>query len=82
MIPTTKDFENDIIQRQNDARLQGVSTLQVNALEEHKRMGFNPLNHRMPSVCQAMRNLMTRRDEIIYSPRKGKGTRLTILYHL
>jgi len=79
---TTKDVENDIIQMQNERREQGISTLQVNALVEHKKMGYDPQNHRIPVVCQAMYNLKTRRDEIIYSPPKGKGTRLTILYHL
>ena len=82
MIPTTKDSENEIIKMQNDAREIGLERLQINALELHKRVGYDPNNHRMPVICQAMYNLMTRRDEIIYSPPKGKGTRLTILYHL
>ena len=82
MIPTTKDSENEIIKMQNDAREIGLERLQINALELHKRVGYDPHNHRMPVICQAMYNLMTRRDEIIYSPPKGKGTRLTILYHL
>ena len=82
MIPTTKDSENEIIKMQNDAREKGLERLQINALELHKKVGYYPNNHRMPVICQAMYNLMTRRDEIIYSPPKGKGTRLTILYHL
>ena len=82
MIPTTKDSENEIIKMQNDAREKGLEGLQINALKLHKRVGYDPHNHRMPVICQAMYNLMTRRDELIYSPPKGKGTRLTILYHL
>jgi len=83
MKPKTHDFENEIIKKQNDARQQGLSTIQINALELHKDVGgYESHNHRMAAVCSAMHNLMTKRDEIIYSPLKGKGSRLTIQYRL
>jgi len=82
MIPKLADFENEIIKMQNDSRNQGLGEIQINALELHKRVDYDPKDHRMPLACQAMYNLMTKRDEIIYSPPKGKGTKLTILYHL
>jgi len=82
MKPKTKDFENEIIKRINEARTKGISTIQINSLELHKSVGgYVQHNHHMPQACGAMYNLMTKRDEIIESPPKGKGARLTILYH-
>jgi len=82
MIPRKEDFENEIVKIQNEARQKGLREIQINALELHKKVGFDPLNHRMASACNAIYNLMTRRDEIIHSPPKGKGSSLTVLFHI
>jgi|APSaa5957512535_1039671.scaffolds.fasta_scaffold358373_1 hypothetical protein len=81
-IPTQDDFHNEIIKRQNEAREAGLKTIQINALELHKSVGYDSSNHRMPMACQAMYDVMTKKDVIIEKPPKGKGTRLTIQYHL
>jgi hypothetical protein len=81
-IPTQDDFHNELVKRMNEAREAGLKTIQVNSLELHKSVGYDYKNHRMPMACQAMYDVMTRRDEIIEKPPKGKGTRLTIQYHL
>jgi len=38
--------------------------------------------HRMPSYCDAMYELKKETDEIIHSPKKGKGATLRIKYYL
>ncbi len=81
-IPTQDDFHNELVKRISEARNSGLETVQVNSLELHKSVGYDYNNHRMPMACQAMYDMMTRRDIIIEKPPKGKGTRLTILYHL
>ena len=48
----------------------------------HRELGGYPdPNHRMPSCCNAMRNLMSNDDEVLYSPKKGNGATLKIRYY-
>ena len=82
IIPSHVDFHNELVKKMNEARNVGLKTIQVNSLELHKSVGYDSSNHRMPMACQAMYDMMTRRDLIIEKPPKGQGTRLTILYHL
>lgn len=81
-IPTRDDFNNEIIKRKNKARTACLETIQINSLELHKAVGYDYKNHRMPMACQAMYDMMTKRDVIIEKPPKGKGTRLTIRYYV
>ena len=81
-IPTHQDFHNEIVRRMNSAREAGLETIQINSLELHKSVGYDTSDHRMPMACDAMYEMMTKRDKIIEKPPKGKGTRLTILFHL
>lgn len=81
-IPTRDDFHNEIVKRMNEAREAGLETIQINSLELHKSVGYDSSDHRMPMACEAMYEMMTKRDVIIEKPPKGKGTRLTILFHL
>lgn len=81
-IPTQDDFHNELVKKMNEARDAGLNTIQINSLELHKSVGYDSSNHRMPMACQAMYDMMTRRDIIIEKPPKGNGTRLTIMYHV
>lgn len=48
----------------------------------HREIGGYPgANHRMPTCCNAMRDLMSNDDEIVYSPKKGNGATLKIRYY-
>jgi len=48
----------------------------------HRELGGYPgSNHRMPSCCSAMRELMKSDDEILYSPKRGNGATLKIRYY-
>jgi len=48
----------------------------------HRELGGYPgPDHRMPSCCNAMRELMKNDDEVLYSPKKGNGATLKIRYY-
>lgn len=81
-IPTHDDFHNEIVKRMNEAREAGLKTIQINSLDLHKSVGYDSSDHRMPMACEAMYEMMTKRDVIIEKPPKGKGTKLTIQFHL
>ncbi|MGE4572669.1 MAG: hypothetical protein AB7E09_08030 [Candidatus Izemoplasmatales bacterium] len=50
--------------------------------EIHREIGGYPgANHRMPTCCNAMRELMNSDDEILHSPKKGNGATLKIRYY-
>ncbi|MFA7098268.1 MAG: HNH endonuclease [Gammaproteobacteria bacterium] len=48
----------------------------------HREVGGYPgSNHRMPSCCNAIRDIMYNDDEVLYSPKKGNGATLKIRYY-
>lgn len=48
----------------------------------HRKLGGYPdKNHRMPSCCNAMIELMNNDDKILGQPKKGKGATLRIRYY-
>ena len=66
-----------------EAKHTGLSEIDVNSGQLHRRVGNYPgPNHRMPVCCDAMRSAMASGDKIIESPMRGKGARLTIRYRL
>lgn len=59
------------------AKENDLEHLEVKAGNIHNELG---LEHRMPTVCDAMYKLKKENDIIMYSPPKGKGSRLTIKF--
>lgn len=62
-----------------DAKANGLKCIELISGDIHKNLG---LDQRMPTVCDAMYKLKKTNDIIIYSPPKGKGSRLKIKYYL
>jgi len=82
-IPTKKDFIHAIEQLKIESRLAGDHYVDVQSADLHKKLGHYPgPNHRMATCCDAMYDVMdaSKGDEIIESPRKGKGANLKIRY--
>lgn len=73
-VSSIKDFIKGKILETTDSSRNNCT---IKAGDIHKELN---LHNRMPSVCSAMMQLMKENDEVIYSPPKGKGSRLEILY--
>ncbi len=77
---TKKDFENLIRSKIN--RMTG-DYIDLTSGDIHRELGGYPAkngDHRMPTCCDTMCDLMAGNDEII-SPTVGKGAYLTIRYY-
>lgn len=83
-MPSTNDFKKEIFEQIKRATKQNRPHVEINAGELHRVLGDypNPKKHRMPELCEAMRQAMTAADKIIFSPEKGNGAALTIRYKL
>jgi hypothetical protein len=76
-------FRNEVIRLKNEAKEKGFPTVAIISGEVHRNIGGYPSpKHRMPICCDAMYSLKKERDEILYSPGKGKGATLKIRYYL
>lgn len=75
----TSDIERYICELKQKATIQGNEYIEIVANDIHKML---KLKHRMPMVCNAMRNVMTDKDVIIHQPPKGNSTTLKIKYFL
>ncbi|MDE1818315.1 MAG: HNH endonuclease [Thaumarchaeota archaeon] len=84
MIPTAKDFENELIGIFHEAQKRKEPHIDVDARDLHLQIGGYPNdgNHRMPMCCDAMNRLKRECDKTLKEPTKGKGANLTIRYYL
>jgi 5-methylcytosine-specific restriction protein A len=65
------------------AQKRGADHVEINAGELHRTVGGYPgPHHRMPLCCEAMYNEQKLDDQILMSPKSGKGASLTIRYKL
>ena len=61
----------------------GKTSIVILALDLHRKVGYDPKNHRMPMCCDAMWSVFREgEDRILYSPLKKRGSRLRIEYTL
>lgn len=82
-VPSTSDFESALQSLLATAQKEGKPYLDVVSGDLHRTVGGYPgAQHRMPSCCEVMRNAMKPGDEVLDSPRKGKGATLMIRYYL
>lgn len=79
VVTTTSDIRNYIIELKAKATEEGEASLVLTAKDIH---GALSLKQRYPMVCNAMRQAMRKEDEIVYSPRSGYSSTLTIKYFL
>jgi len=78
---TEEDFLTEINAQIERAKLQGRPHVEINAGELHRLVGGYPVDHRMPTCCEAMRKAMIRSADIfIHKPEKGNGASLTVRY--
>lgn len=75
----TSDIERYISELKQEAAIQGNEYIELVANDIHKML---QLKHRIPMVCNAMRNVMSDKDVIIHQPPKGNSTTLKIKYFL
>jgi len=81
--PSTSDFEMALQSLLTTAQEEGKPYLDVISGDLHRTVGGYPgAQHRMPSCCEVMRNAMKPGNEVLDSPRKGKGATLMIRYYL
>jgi 5-methylcytosine-specific restriction protein A len=83
-LPTKEDFRNELRSQLREAERHGLSALEVNAGELHRKLGGYPAPvHQMPSCCDAMYDEMRPGDvRLPGGPKKGKGASLTVRYAL
>ncbi len=82
-VPSTSDLEIALQGLITLAQEEGKPYLDVVSGDLHKMVGGYPgTQHRMPLCCDVMRNAMKPTDEVLNSPRKGKGASLSIRYYL
>lgn len=81
---TADDFRAGLVAILARGQRQGRPHVEVNAGEFHRVMGGYPArgDHRMPVVCQLMREQQRPGDEIVFEPPGGAGASLTIRYNL
>ncbi|MXY35106.1 MAG: HNH endonuclease [Boseongicola sp. SB0664_bin_43] len=83
MRPAAEDFRAALRNRFERATEAGKKSLEVRSGELHKEVGGYPgLDHRMPTCCDVMRGEMTKADELVSAPPKGKGASVVIRYRL
>ncbi|GKX65174.1 hypothetical protein [Inconstantimicrobium mannanitabidum] len=83
MIVNADNFREELIKILENAKEQGKVFVDISSEELHKQVGGYPgRNHRMPTCCNVMKNMMKPNDKIIQEPLKGKGASLIIRYFL
>jgi hypothetical protein len=84
-IPTKNDFINAIQELKIQSRTKGFRYIEILSSDLHRKLGHYPgPNHRMPSCCEAMYDLMEEHkgDLIVTKPPNGRGANLKIRYYL
>ncbi len=76
---TTTDIKNYIDELKVAARAEGKSYIVLVARDINNEL---QLKQRYPMVCNAMRQSMTSKDEIVFSPASGYSSTLEIKYYL
>jgi hypothetical protein len=78
-----RDFHNELLAQISRAQKHGAPHVEINSGELHRKVGGYPgTGHRMPLCCDALYFEQRRGDEIVCSPKEGKGASLTIRYKL
>ena len=68
-------YINDLVENMDN------ECVDINSGDVHRALGNYPgKNHRMPSCCLAMKDIMIIGDIILEEPNKGLGANLTIRY--
>ena len=81
--PKAEDFRNALRALFEEAERNGLSYIDIQAGDLHRRVGGYPgTNHRMPQCCDVMRAIMTSNDVILSAPPSGRGASLAIRYKL
>lgn len=75
----TSDIEKYILEFKQNLKLKGHSYVVIVANDLHKELG---LKNRMPMVCNAMRKVMLKGDEILHQTESGNSSTLKIKYYL
>ncbi len=76
---TTQEIREYIQQLKNTAKHNGNTTLTLRSGDIHKDLN---LQRMMPSVCNAMYQLMLDGDKILHTTPSGKSSTIEILYYL
>jgi hypothetical protein len=78
-----RDFHDELVAQIGRAQKHGAPHVEINSGELHRKIGGYPgAGHRMPLCCDAMYFEQHPGDEIVCSPKQGKGASLTIHYKL
>ncbi|GEN45402.1 HNH endonuclease [Alkalibacillus haloalkaliphilus] len=76
-------FREAFLESIEDAKVLDKGYVDISSRELHKKIGGYPgANHNMPSCCDVMYEHMNENDEVLESPKKGKGASLFIRYYL
>lgn len=79
MYVLVREIENYILQLKVNAKTDGNNCLVLTSKVIHDDMG---LKQRMPSVCNAMRNMMNGTDEILHVTPSGYSSTFQVKYYL
>lgn len=80
---STESIKKIINTIKQEARRRGQECIEITAKDVHDIVGgYANGNTRYPMCCSAMYSLMNFKDEIMYAPPKGKGSKLKIKYYL
>lgn len=78
-----RDFYGELTAQIARAQKHGAPHVEINSGELHRKVGGYPgPGHRMPLCCDALYFEQRVGDEIVCSPKGGKGASLTIRYAL
>jgi hypothetical protein len=81
--PVANDFWLQLFLLLNRATEAGEKSVDVQAGELHRTVGWYPgPNHRMPVCCRVMRDEMQPGDVVLEEPPKGAGASLRVRYQL
>ncbi|GAB5467931.1 MAG: hypothetical protein Kilf2KO_09610 [Rhodospirillales bacterium] len=73
-MPTSEDFQTELVTRIDRARRQGCPHVEVNSGELHRIVGSYPgHSHRMTVYCEVMKSMMKSEDSVIFEPKEGKA---------
>lgn len=83
-IQNIQSFRKALEDEFKTAITNGKSSLVILALDLHRKVGYDPKNHRMPVCCDAMWSFYQedKGDRVLYAPPNKKGSRLRIEYIL
>jgi|LSQX01.2.fsa_nt_gb 5-methylcytosine-specific restriction protein A len=81
--PTVRDFRAELEERFAAATRDGSPYIDICSGDLHKSIGWYPgPDHRMPTCCRVMRDMMRLGDTVLEEPPKGAGANVVIRYRL